>query len=210
MKVLHIIPAAFNYYDDIKAAAFGLAETELSMGIAVEAYTMQYQAPSRGDQTETEVVVLPGSSRKYDGTVSLNSIGKEINTFDVVHVHVPILGGLKTVLNWKRANPKLLLLVTVYRESKTPDFFSLILLIYNRIMLAKLFKQADFIGCESLSVIKAFYDRMAAPVAERVLEIDTSTNLFGKDISQETPQVVEMNGAERLAFKYIILYNSKT
>ncbi|EKD42976.1 MAG: hypothetical protein ACD_72C00515G0006, partial [uncultured bacterium] len=48
MRVLHIIPSAFDYFDDIRSEAFKMIDAEIEMGIDAEAMTLEYGAPTKG------------------------------------------------------------------------------------------------------------------------------------------------------------------
>ena len=39
MRVAHLIPASFEYFDDIKSEAFALVEAQNDLGMEVEAFT---------------------------------------------------------------------------------------------------------------------------------------------------------------------------
>ena len=55
MRVIHIIPAVYNYFDDIKDFAFGVLEHQLKLGVDADAITLQY---GKGDVKKQDYLKL--------------------------------------------------------------------------------------------------------------------------------------------------------
>lgn len=55
MRVVHIIPSAFDYFDDIRSSAFALIAAEGKQGVESEALTIQYGTVTAKERLETSL-----------------------------------------------------------------------------------------------------------------------------------------------------------
>jgi hypothetical protein len=140
MKVIHIIPSAFEYFNDVREQAMNLVEKERGLGVDAEAYTLQYgpvTSKQKGDAREE----APSLS-----FVSLNSgsaLVDDLKNYDLVHLHAPFLGMAGSILRWKRSDNKRPLVITYWRDVRVSDLMSAFLALYNRIYLPKFFSLSD-------------------------------------------------------------------
>lgn len=220
MKVLHVIPAAFHYYDDIQTEAFKLVDAESQMGVEAVAYTIEYQLPVKNTPlTEKEkkkdepLAPIPAIFQRralpqYKGRVKQEEIESDIESFDIIHVHVPIFGAIGKVLEWKKRFPKLRIFVSVHRKSIKNDFFTVLFALYNKIMLPKVFAKTECIIAPSMKMLFYSYKRVVEPYIERAVELDESSDFLGTDLSVTTLDWNTLKVKEILALKCIILYNS--
>lgn len=139
MKVVHLVPAAWDYFDDIRDAVFGLIGKEIKLGLASEAITLQYNqtTPRQAKEISSR---LPGLS--YRGGMSGKGLAVALDEFDLVHLHCPFLGAAKDIIAWKKSRPDKPLLVSVHRPVRIVDFFSLIIAAYNTFYQPKIFSLA--------------------------------------------------------------------
>ncbi|MFA5062106.1 MAG: glycosyltransferase [Patescibacteria group bacterium] len=142
MKVIHIIPAAFEYFDQIKSEAFKLVEDLYKLGIETEAVTLQYGNTSRRMEREVQKVA---SSHSLAGTENVSDIISSLEKFDIVHLHTPLFGLAGKILKWKVLHPEIPLLVTRHRNIITADLFSLLIQLYNVYYVPRLLKAADLV-----------------------------------------------------------------
>ncbi|TAN32760.1 hypothetical protein EPN28_04570 [Patescibacteria group bacterium] len=142
MKVVHIIPSAFRYFDDIRGKAFELVEELSDLGVETEAFTIQYGDTTRAIKSE---VSGKAPSRKFMGNADLARALAGLGVGDIVHVHCPLFGAAGPVLRLKKNKPQIPLLATFYRPARLPDFFSLLIKFYNGYYLPKIFGAADAI-----------------------------------------------------------------
>ena len=146
MKIIHIIPAAFHYFDDIRDGAMALAEKQREFGHEVVAYTLQYGTVTSGQNKQIgRLAPLLNFGGVYQGETVVN----ELNDFDVVHLHAPFLGLAGKILAWKNLHPKKPLAITYWRDVALVDLFSYFIVFYNRYYLRRLFAAADAIICSS-------------------------------------------------------------
>lgn len=139
MRVLHIIPTAFNYFDDIRAEAFKILHTEGEHGIDANALTLDYGSTSKSDEEEVGEVA---PKAQFLGHHPMRRAMESWNDYDVVNLHCPFLGAASKILDWANKNKDKNLIITYHHDFRTPDFFSLIIKIYNIFYLPKLFKVA--------------------------------------------------------------------
>ena len=171
MKVLHIIPSAFNYFDDIRADAFSLVSNLAKFGVEVEALTIQFAAPGKAEKEEVSIVA---PARHYQGESRMKAVEAMVPGFDLIHAHCPLFGAAGRLLAWKRRWPQIPLLVTAHRPVATPDFFSLLVVAYNWLYLPRLFGAASAIVCPDLKKFKAVFWRCAKLYRDKVAVVDDS------------------------------------
>lgn len=140
MKVIHIIPSAFEYFDDIRARAFKTVSEQNSLGIAADAFTLQYGSVSRGEKAGINAAA---PHQHYLGQSSFSQLVYRLADYDAVHLHTPFLGGAGALVKWKRAHPDIPLLASYYRPVKIVDGFSVFIWLYNRFYLPKIFALAQ-------------------------------------------------------------------
>lgn len=199
MKIAHLIPTSFEYFEDIREEAFALVEAQNNLGLEVEAFTLQY-GKTKPTLSEVEKIEKKFVSRQFAGNLNISEVIKILLNFDVVHIHVPFFGGLKKIINWKRSLPSSILVVTYYRKSTISDLFSYVVKWYNNLMLPKLFQAADLV---------AYFtpDQMSWELANKakLLEaVDYSANLQNQNVAELVGR--SLKPEERLAAKYLIIY----
>lgn len=201
MRVAHLIPASFNYFDDIKQEAFALVEAENDIGIAVEVFTLQYGTPGRPRERAAVESVAP--SRRFGGMAPWPHVLGELEQFDVVHIHCPFFGALKKIIAWKRAHPKIPLVVTIYRSVIITDLFSRVVQWYNRLYLPGIVACADVVAVPTLEhltkkIIDATRMLVTVDYSPHFQKLDLSHGVDGKPLK----------ATERLAHKYALVYHS--
>jgi hypothetical protein len=154
MRVIHIIPSAFEYFDDIRSEVFKLIEGLYKMGVETEAFTLQYGGPTKSikDQVKSD----SPSVHTYINSTGAAGLIESLADFDIVHLHCPLLGAARQILHWKKTNPKVLLVITYHRDVVWTDSFSLFIKLYNRYYLPKLFATADILVCQNLEELGTF------------------------------------------------------
>ncbi|HSR88882.1 MAG TPA: glycosyltransferase family 4 protein [Candidatus Udaeobacter sp.] len=167
MRVIHVIPSAFEYFDDIRSQAFKLLEELNKLGVETEAFTLQYGSPNR--EEKASIKEAAPSVHSHIGDFNAKNVIESFSDFDIVHLHCPFFGAAGKILRWKKLNPNSPLVITYYREIKLEDTFSLIIRLYNAYFLPKIFNLADAsyrfnreqstesIAAETLSVYNSFY-----------------------------------------------------
>ena len=154
MKVAHIIPGAFDYFNDIYNAAFDLADDLHAGGVELDVFTLEYnyfgQTPSpkqRGLDAKEKVapsVSLP-KKRHYAGGMNARALLENLKNYDIVHLHAPFLGAGRGLLKWLLENPQIIFVITYHRPVVWEDLLSVFIGWYNRYYLKRLGARADLI-----------------------------------------------------------------
>lgn len=166
MKVIHIIPAAFEYFDQIKADAFKLVEELYKLGIETEAVALQYGNTSKRMENEVKKVA---SSHSLASTEDTGDVISSLEKFDIVHLHTPLFGMAGKIIKWKALHQNIPLVITHHPNIATADLFSLLIKLYNIYYLPRLFKTADLIVDERKEKQLAFqygiaYNNLASKI----------------------------------------------
>ncbi|OGH93954.1 MAG: hypothetical protein A2538_03770 [Candidatus Magasanikbacteria bacterium RIFOXYD2_FULL_41_14] len=148
MKVIHIAPSAFNYFDDIRDRVFSWVEELNERGIDATVLTLQYETPTREVKRQ---VAAAAPSVEYDHADSVAVVTESIvRTIkpperEIIHLHTPFLGGGRDIINFVKSRPDAHFLVTHHRPVRIVDFFSIYIHFYNQFYLPKLFFRAEAI-----------------------------------------------------------------
>ncbi len=144
MRVIHIIPSAFDYFNDIRAQAFALLESLHRLGVENEAVTLQYGAA--GKTLKESVRQSAPSVHSYLGDFDMGSVIKSFADFDIVHLHCPFFGAAGKILRWKKLNPNTPLVITYYRAVRVWDLMSFFIRLCNAYYLPKFYKLAGSVS----------------------------------------------------------------
>lgn len=206
MKVLHLIPAAFDYFDDIRDKAMSLAEHEREFNVDAEALTLQYGGVSR--QTEKKTAAIT-PSLGFKGLINGEQILKELEKSDLVHLHCPFLGLARDLVVWKKHH-SIPLLVTYYRDVPLSNLFALFVAWYNRHYLPKIFSQADAVCTASGNIAaKTAVGRLMPAGMKDIIFIDQIEEMVRKsDIHLTVAEnKIKLVKADVEALAYISIYN---
>ncbi len=201
MKVIHIIPSAFSYFDDIRSNAFYVVDNLSKIGVETEAITIEF-----GMTVPTAVREAIGEeapSQKYQGLAPMSQVMASLDQFDIIHVHCPLFGAAGKILSWKRQHPNRCLVVTYYRRVMIPDFFSLLIVAYNFYYLPRLLAAAEVVITPALRSMPWSLQRRN----QRIIEIDESPSFNGVDVTVN-PDGEVLSPGEQLAMKYAMVYTT--
>lgn len=144
MRVIHVIPSAFEYFNDIRSQAFKLLDGLHKLGVETEAFTLQYGSTNKAEKAS--VKEASPSVHSYLGNFDINSAIHNFSDFDIVHLHCPFFGAAGKILKWKKNNPNIPLVITFYRDVRVVDLMSLFIRFYNMYYLPKFFHLADAVS----------------------------------------------------------------
>lgn len=204
MRVLHIIPSTFHYFDDIRSAAFSVVSNLETLGVEVGVFTLQYGGEG-GALSAQGAVETAAPGRRYGGTLSMDDALATFSEYDVVHVHAPFLGAAGKIIAAQQASGVPLVL-TIYRPVLTPDFLSLAIKLYSWYFLPKLCTVAEVITVLSAPAIATHLPTVFSRFQEKILEVDDSQNFVDPEVEQ-TLANPDLSSEERLAIKYQMVYN---
>lgn len=141
MKILHIIPSAFSYFDDIKGKAMSLAEKQKELGFSVEAFTVQYQGftPKQAAESSLQAPLL-----HFSGVFDAEEVISQLHYFDIIHFHAPFLGIIGKICGLlKNKASKSKIVISYWRDPIINDIFSVYIYLYNRFYVPKLSVLSD-------------------------------------------------------------------
>lgn len=206
MKVLHIIPGAFNYFDDIKAEAFSLVDNLSRMGVDCETAVLTYGTWTKREESTVKAIA---STLEFDSMSTIEKTLEQATQFDLIHFHAPFLGEAKLFLKWKKDFPGQPLVVTYYRQVEMPTLFSIFIRFYNNYYLPKLFACADCVTSADSNVFKKAGGWYFLKDKSKFLVVDSSGELDGKSVDFGIPWS-ELGDGEAIAYKYAMLYTNLT
>jgi len=148
MRISHIIPSFYDYFNDINEVAFSLVDGINALGQESKPTTLQYGPPSKEMQERIQEVA-PTTAPIYTGEVKFEEVINEFAGYDIIHLHSPFLGAAGKLLDWKKRNPNHPFLVTYYRDVVFTDMIALGLRWYDAYYLPKIFAAADVVTCFS-------------------------------------------------------------
>ena len=160
MKVIHIIPSAFEYFGDIRSQAFKLLDGLHKLGVETEAFTLQYGSTNKAEKAS--IKEASPSVHNYLGNFDINSAIANFSDFDIVHLHCPFFGAAGKILRWKKLNPGIPLVITYYCQVRIEDLMSLFIRFYNAYYLPKFYKLAnavDWFDAGKASSVESIADR---------------------------------------------------
>ncbi len=153
MKILHIVPSAFEYFGDIRKQAFSLIEGLDDLGFENYVFTLQYDIV--GKRLQKEIGETTGGRMKFEKIQNQDDVEKKLAEADVIHLHAPFMGMGKKLKIFKENNPQKKFIVTVYQNLPYLDFFTIIIWLYNSWYLRKLFNLADFVCAENDKIFRS-------------------------------------------------------
>ena len=197
MRVIHIIPSAFEYFNDIRAQAFTLVDGLCTLGVETEAFTLQYGSTTRS--AKEAVRSNAPSVHTYQGSADMRGVIQALEDFDLVHLHCPFLGAGRQLLAWKKNNPTVPLVVTYYRDVAFSDVFSLFIKLYNAYFLPKMFSIADALICDNGYELAQLSGSKYIPAQKQVVCLDEI--MLAKEWGK-------LDKKQAVAAKVVLVYNN--
>jgi len=153
MKILHIVPTAFEYFESIRKEAFDLVDSLGQLGFEVDIITLQYGAVSKRFENKIaqETKERIGFEKMYSG----DELFEKMEKADIIHLHTPFLGMGGKLLKYKREHPQKKFVITLYQNLPYIDFFTIIIWLYNNYYLRRLMNVADFVVAENEKVFRS-------------------------------------------------------
>lgn len=196
MRVLHIIPSAFEYFDDIRSKAFNLVNGLHNLGVETEVFTLQYG--STGKSLKESVKSDSPAVHEYINTTDAEGVVRNLSNFDLIHLHTPFLGMASHLLRWKKSNPDFPFVVTYHRDVPFSDVFSLYIKLYNAYFLPKIFAAADRVVCASFDSFRVTAGARYMPEQKEIVYMD----------QVPLPKELQRKKIDPVAAKMLLVYNT--
>ncbi|MEK7644121.1 MAG: glycosyltransferase family 4 protein [Patescibacteria group bacterium] len=169
MKIAQIVCRYPPYYGGMGNVVFQTASFLSAIGHDVTVFTPDYYPESEIKpvtapvdsshepelQTEIDYAKRLKPSLSYGNAARLPDMKKELDGFDLVHLHYPFFGTNNLVRNWKLKNPELPLVITYHMDSRSTGWKGLILKYYAEYWMPRILGSAD-------ALIASSFDYMAA------------------------------------------------
>jgi glycosyltransferase involved in cell wall biosynthesis len=167
MKIAHIVCSYPPYYGGMGNVVFQTASELSKLGHTVEVLTpgvfeskeirpqkaphAKTHTPKLNTQIDFATRLKPSLS--YGNAARLPGISKELDRFDIVHLHYPFFGTANLVRKWKIKNPKKPLVITYHMDVRSPGWKGLIFKYYSKYWMPKILGSADAIIASSFDYI---------------------------------------------------------
>jgi glycosyltransferase involved in cell wall biosynthesis len=199
MRIAHIVSTYPPYYGGMGNVVFAMAQGLAWRDHEVVVFTPEYlQSSELRDQDAAPVVSHEQNladkiahvkrlspSISYGNAARLPTIAKELDNFDIVHLHYPFLGTANLVRRWKLRHPDRPLVISYHMDTRAPSFKGLAFALYNQFWLPKILHVAD-------RIIVASFDYAAMSQARGSFVHDQHKWVeipFGVDVNRFSPEL---------------------
>lgn len=197
MKIAHIVSTYPPYYGGMGNVAFQMASGLADLGHTVEVFTPQYYRPEEIKPREAPPILRHAPeveervdyarrlqpSLQYGNAARLAQLKKELDAFDIVHLHYPFFGTAGLVRRWKRWHPDRPLVITYHMDTRGPGWKGVIFKLYSRFWMPRILWSADCLTASSFDYLEGSEARNVFHAAkERWIELP-----FGVDLERFFP-----------------------
>lgn len=162
MKIAHIVCSYPPYYGGMGTVALETVRVLLERGHEVEVITPFYgQFPEREEQYEPEIKEQIDLAKRitptlqYGNAARMPNLERELETYDLVHLHYPFFGTAGAVRKWKLKHPDVPFVVTYHMDTRAGGWKGLIFKLYAKYYLPKMLDVADCILASSFDYIES-------------------------------------------------------
>ncbi|PIZ95054.1 MAG: hypothetical protein COX81_02020 [Candidatus Magasanikbacteria bacterium CG_4_10_14_0_2_um_filter_37_12] len=162
MRIAHVVCSYPPYYGGMGNVVLQTVSELARRGHDVEVITPTFQEklpqtesdyePEIQEQIEYAKFLKP--SIQYGKAARLPQVNKELDNFDLVHLHYPFFGTANLVRKWKLRNPDKPLVITYHMDTRSPGWKGLIFKYYSKYWMPKILNSADLIIASSFDYIE--------------------------------------------------------
>ncbi|MBP7992488.1 MAG: glycosyltransferase family 4 protein [Candidatus Magasanikbacteria bacterium] len=203
MKIAHIVCRFPPYYSGMGTVVFETAVELAKRGHSVEVITPDYyeEQEIKPAEAEPEKTHAPSLQKDldfvrrleptitYGNAARLPNLDKELEQFDLVHLHYPFFGTANLVRRWKVKNPLKPLVITYHMDTRAPGWIGLFFKLYSKYYLPKILKVADKIIASSFDYARAS-DAAAVFASNPLKWVELP---FGVDTKRFCPAPIDSN-----------------
>lgn len=220
MKIAHIVCSYPPYHSGMGNVVLQTVDELAKRGHDVQVITPLYQDPLPTEEEEYEEPWMKEQidyarrltpSIKYGNAARISEVRRELETFDLVHLHYPFFGTANLVRQWKNRNPFTPLVITYHMDTRGPGWKGLIFKVYNKFWMPKILKSADLLIGSSDEYIEssdAYRLKQEFPKKWRSLAFGVDTERFAprekpsellKDLELESdiPTILFVGGMDK-------------
>jgi len=191
MKIAHIVCTYPPYYGGMGNTAFQMASFLSLLENDVQVFTPQYAVePDKQELEQNQDFAKRLPAPFYYGNAAyMPSIAKELDSFDLVHLHYPFFGTANLVRKWKLKNKNKPLVVTYHMDTRGDGLKGFIFKMYAKFWMPKILAVADKILVSSFDYIEhSDAKNFFLANKEKFLEMP-----FGVDIKNFSPRAKDDN-----------------
>lgn len=195
MKIAQIVCSYPPYYGGMGNVVFQTASELTKLGHEVEVLTPDYypaeeikpataepaeeHAPEVKERIDYATRLKP--ALQYGNAAYIPRIQKELDRFDLVHLHYPFFGIANLVRKWKLRNPKKPLVITYHMDTRAPSWKGLFFKYYSKFWMPRILGSADKLLVSSFDYLNASHARGLCP--DKWVELP-----FGVDTEKFAPR----------------------
>ncbi|MDO8592970.1 MAG: glycosyltransferase family 4 protein [bacterium] len=156
MKIAQIVCAFPPYQGGIGNSVYNISDILSDLGHEVTVFTPDYNLPAEPDEFNGKFSVKRlRPLLKIGNAAILPQLFFKLNNFDIVHLHYPFYGVIKSILIKKLIKGKKMKLVLHYHmDNRGTGLKGLIFYFYKIMILPLAARSADIITCASLDYLK--------------------------------------------------------
>jgi len=169
MKIAHIVSTYPPYYAGMGNVVFQTASHLAELGHEVEVFTPQYYkheeikepeaAPvekhTEEVQNQIDYATRLKTPLRYGNAAYMPQVKRELDDFDIVHLHYPFFGTANIVRKWKIKHPKNPLVVTYHMDTRGMGWKGLFFKYYSSYWMPRILGVADKILASSFDYIES-------------------------------------------------------
>jgi len=198
MRIAHIVCTYPPYYGGMGNAVFETVRELSTRGHDVQVFTPAYydsseikkaDAPSeiihtRDLEQQIETVRRIAPEFEYGNAARMGQILRELDDFDVVHLHYPFFGTANLVRRWKKRHPHRPLVITYHMDTRAPDWRSLVFKLYAKFWMPRVLRSADMLIASSFDFIEnSDAGKLLGELSQKWVELP-----FGVDTKRFAPR----------------------
>lgn len=161
MKIAHIVSTYPPYYGGMGNVVFEIASRLSLRGHTVEVFTPEYKKGTTSESEKNTFAEREDFARRlkapitYGNAAYMPSLQKELDSFDLVHLHYPFFGSASLVAHWKKRNPHKPLVITYHMDTRGGGFKGLFFKLYTRWVMPRIMAQADLLIASSIDYLES-------------------------------------------------------
>lgn len=169
MKIAHIVCTYPPYYGGMGNVVFQTVSELAKRGHETVVFTPQYvtedeikdidATPERTHdehiQTNIDFAKRLTPTLRYGNAARMPALARELDAFDMVHLHYPFFGTANVVRKWKLRNPHKPFVLTYHMDTRSSGWKGLVFAMYSRFWMPKIINAADVCIVSSFDYLEA-------------------------------------------------------
>lgn len=152
MKIAHLVTVFPPYKSGIGNLCYQEVMELVKLDHEVTVFTPDYGGTKLPITNGKLQIIYLKPAFKYGNAALVPSMVKELNNFDVIHLHYPFIGGAEKLLFSKIKKP---IIIQYHMDLGMPKAFSFLIKPYNLLIAKNIFKKADKILVSSYDYAKS-------------------------------------------------------